>query len=422
LSQRLLYQSLSQDPGVYLFLNKDGVVIYVGKAINLKKRVSSYFQNKDLGTKTRLLVTQIAKIKTIKVTSEIESLLLEANLIKKYQPKYNINLKDGKAYPLIRITIKDDYPKILIARREDDPNSLYFGPFPNASAMKLVLKTVRRIFPFQSVINHPKKLCFYYHLGLCPCPTVTKDKTYKKTIKHIIRFLNGETKSIIKDLKKERKDYSAKEMYEEALETQKKISAIELVTGRFYKPYLFEENPNLSEDLRRDELKNLQQTLEQNGMRVKLPLRIECYDISNTSGINATGSMVVFTNGEKNSSQYRKFKIKGEYNQKPNDFAMMSEVINRRFHNMWDKPELIIVDGGKGQISAAAKTLKNLSLDIPLIGLAKREETIITSDFKEIKLPKNSKQLLLVMRIRDEAHRFAIGYHRKLRSKNLIIN
>ena len=418
-----LYQSLSKDPGVYIFLDKKGSVIYVGKAINLKKRVSSYFQNKDLGVKTSLLVSQIAKIKTIKVHSEIESLLLEANLIKKYLPKYNINLKDGKAYPLIRITIKDAYPKVLVARRENDPNSIYFGPFPNAGAMRLVLKTVRRIFPYQSVVNHPKKPCFYFHIGLCPCPEVFNDKNYTKTVKHIVKFLNGKTKNVIKDLEKERNSYSRVQRFEEAQNIQKQINAITLITSKFYKPSAYEFNPNLKEDIKKEELTVLRKELNNNGVKVENLARIECYDISNISGKNSTASMVVFKDGEKDSSSYRKFKIRGFYNGKPNDFAMMSEVIKRRFkHSEWQMPDLIIVDGGKGQISSAQKALEEEGKNIPLIGLAKKEEIIITADFKQIKLPKDSKQLHLVMQIRDEAHRFAIGYHKKLRSRNLIVN
>ena len=414
------YQSLSSDPGVYIFLNNKGEVIYVGKAINLKRRVSSYFRDKNLGEKTNILVSQIAKIKTIKVESEIESLLLEANLIKKYLPKYNINLKDGKAYPLIRITIKDKYPKVLVARRQDDQLSVYFGPFPNAGAMRLVLKTIRRIFPFQAVINHPNKPCFYNHIGLCPCPTFYKDDSYKQTIKHIIKFLNGQTKNVIKDLEKERNEFSKNQQYEDASTVQKKIDAIKLITSKFYHPNEYEVNPNLKEDIRREELALLKESLNREGVGVKNLQRIECYDISNISGKNAVGSMVVFIDGEKASSLYRKFKIKNDYNGLPNDFAMMEEVIGRRIkHAEWQLPGLIIVDGGKGQVSSALKALKNLNIKVPLVGLAKQEEIIITSDFKEIILSKESKQLHLVMRIRDEAHRFAISYHKKLRAKKL---
>ena len=417
-----LYRSLSTDPGVYLFLNKENEVIYVGKAINLKKRVSSYFTKNDLGEKTRMLVSQINAVKTIKVESEIESLLLEANLIKKYKPKYNIKLTDGKAYPLIRITIKDKYPKVLVARRPDDPKSLYYGPFPNTGAMRLVLKTIRRIFPYQSVINHPNRPCLYYHLGLCPCPSVFEDGHYKKTIRHIIKFLEGKTENVLKDLENERDSSSSNLEFEEAARVQKQIDSIKLITSKFYKPSEYEMNPNLREDIRTQELLELKEELNRNGVGVKNLSRIECYDISNTSGKNATASMVVFKNGEKESASYRRFRIRGFYNGKPNDFAMMQEVIRRRLkHDDWESPDLIVVDGGKGQISSALEALTEEGRIIPLVGLAKREEIIITSDFRQIKLPRDSKQLHLVMRIRDEAHRFAITYHKKLRSKNSYI-
>ena len=405
-------------PGVYIFLDANGNILYVGKAINLKKRVSSYFAKKNLGEKTHILVSQIAKIRTIEVQSEIESLLLEANLIKKFLPKYNINLKDGKAYPLIKITVKDKYPKVLVARKIDDPNSLYFGPFPNSGAMRIVLKTVRKIFPFQSVLNHQNKPCLYYHIGLCPCPEVFKDPNYQKTIKHIIKFLGGKTKNVIKDLEKERDLFSKDQEFEKASVVQKQIEAIKLITSKFYKPTVYELNPNLREDIRLEELNELQKYLENGGVKIHNLRRIECYDISNTSGKNATASMVVFKDGEKDSASYRKFRIRGSYNEKPNDFAMMEEVIERRLkHNEWETPGLIIVDGGKGQVSSALKALAKMQRNIPLIGLAKREETIILPDFSEIKLPKDSKQLHLIMRLRDEAHRFAITYHKKIRGK-----
>lgn len=394
----------------------------MGKAKNLSNRVSSYFiRNSTLGEKTKLLVSRIEKIKFIVVRSEIESLLLEANLIKKYNPMFNVKLTDGKAYPLIRITKKDDYPKVLIARRMEDKNSIYFGPYPNTGDMRLVLKTIRRIFPFQSVLNHPKRICFYYHLGLCPCPAVfdsaqTK-KQYKKNIKHIVLFLSGKSEKIIKELEKERDNLSKKEAYENAQNLQKKIKAITLITNSVHKPFEYETNPNLSEDLRQHELDSLAQYLTDAGMTIQTPHRIECYDISNISGKYATGSMVVFVDGKKESSFYRRFRINPKLIG-PNDFEMMKEVITRRLrHSEWDYPDLIVVDGGKGQISSALAALALQDISIPLIGLAKREETIITSDFKELSLPKNSPALHLVMRIRDEAHRFAITYHRKLRSK-----
>ncbi len=400
--------------------------MYVGKAKNLRKRVSSYFAKYAvLGPKTQALVSKVNKIKTIVVASEIEAFLLEANYIRKHKPKYNIKLTDDKAYPLIRITTKESYPKILIARKANDVNSIYFGPFPNgANALRTTLRTIRRIFPHQSVPNHAKKICLYYHLGLCPCPPVFNSmkfrKEYKKTIRHIIDFLNGSTKKIVRDLIKERNLLSINEDFEKANLLQNKIMAIELITRPSYKTALdLNINPNLTEDLREKEITDLKKILNKNNVKVKALERIECYDISNISGKNATGSMVVFINGEKESSFYRKFKIRTMNT--PNDFAMIAEVLQRRIkHVEWSFPNLIIVDGGKGQVSSSMNALKDKGLNIPVIGLAKKEETVVTSNFDEIKLPKDSEALKLIMRIRDEAHRFAITYHRKLRSKSFL--
>ena len=387
--------------------------------MSLRKRISSYFlKNETLGEKTKALVSQIRKIKTISTESEVEAFLLEERLVKKYIPRFNISLKDDKAYPLLKITTEDKYPAVFIVRKKDDIKSLYFGPYTSANSLKTVLKIIRRIFPYQSVARHGNRLCLYYHLGLCPCPSVTNNHNYKKTIKRIILFLEGNTKKVIKDLEKERDSLSKKLDFENASLLQKKIDAIKLITSPFYKPFVYEENPNFKSDVLQKELNSLIQILNENKVNVKKLERIECYDISNISGKSATASMVVLKNGEKDTSSYRRFKIRGFYNNKANDFAMLSEVLKRRFnHNEWPFPDLLVVDGGKGQVSSVLKVLSKLNVKIPLIGLAKKEETIITSALKEIKLPRNSKALLLIIKIRNEAHRFAITYHKKLRSK-----
>ena len=364
------------------------------------------------------MVSQIRKVKVIGVVSEIEAFLLEEKLIKKYKPRYNIKLTDGKSYPFVKITIKEKYPKVLLVRKENNDGSLYFGPYTKTSALKSVLKMLRKIFPYQSVVNHPRNICFYNHLGLCPCPSVTNDKDYRKTINYIVDFLNGKTKKIIKELIKERNLQSDNENYEEAENIQNKINAINMITKPFHKPFEYEKNPNLRSDILKEETQSLQKTLLENNLPVKNLERIECYDISNTSGKNPTASMVVFTNAEKDGSSYRRFRIQRFYNNKQNDFAMIEEVLERRLkHKEWPYPSLIVIDGGKGQVSAAKKVLLKNKIKIALIGIAKREEIIITSNLKEIRLPKDSKALHLIMRIRDEAHRFAISYHRKLRSK-----
>lgn len=413
------YQSLPESPGIYQFFDRNGKILYVGKAKNLRSRVSSYFaKSAKLYGKTAILVPLVKKIKIIKVDSEIEALLLEIQLIKKYAPKYNISLKDGKNYPMIRITAKEDYPAVLTARQITDKKSIYFGPFPSASAMHGVLHLLRRIFPYQSVLHHGNKMCLYHHLGLCPCATAigTPDakSAYKKTIRHIISFLHGKTKDVIKSLEKERTIASKKEDFEEASRIQKQITEIMYVTSPVHHAFEYETNPNLKEDLRMQEMESLQHILAKYGTTINLPRRIECYDNSNFQGSNPTSSMVVLTNGEIDKSQYRKFKIRSVKG--PNDFASMQEVLSRRLrHTEWPLPDVFVIDGGKGQVSAAKEVLG----DLPLIGLAKREETIITRDMQEIQLKKSDPALQLVMRIRDEAHRFAITFHRKLRSKNM---
>ena len=326
---------------------------------------------------------------------------------------------------MIKITVKDKYPLVLTVRRKTDNNSIYFGPFPNAAgALRMVLKTIRRIFPYQSVLNHDKKVCLYNHLGLCPCPPVFDNlefqKEYRQDIKYIIDFLNGNTKKIIKELKNERDLLSKNEQFEKANFLQEKISSIELITGPFYKNQLdLEVNPNLTDDLREKEINDLISVLKANNILVTSLDRIECFDISNISGTNPVGSMVTFTNGQKDSAWYRKFKVRSL--DTPNDFAMMEEVLTRRLrHQEWPMPDLLIVDGGKGQVSTAVNILKNLNLNIVVVGLAKREETIVTSDFREISVSKDSPAIKLLMRIRDEAHRFAITFHRKLRSKSFL--
>lgn len=420
---------MPEKPGVYVFLDNRERVLYVGKAKDLKARVSSYFTGSiTLGTKTAALVTQIDKIRITEVESEIESLLLEAFYIKKYKPRYNVRMVDSKSYPLIRITIKDIYPTVMLARKADDPSSLYFGPYPNSGAVKLVLKTIRRAFPYQSAVNHPKRVCLYHHLGLCPCPSVFHspilEKEYKGNIKNVVRILEGKSRVIIKELEKKRDRASKDEQYEKAKIVQKKIAALSIITQQFHRPFEYHVNPNLRSDLRVHEIEELRMILQDNGLSTEFLGKIECYDISNISGKMATGSLVVFLNGEKTSHLYRRFKIRKDGI--PNDFAMIKEVIRRRIkHNEWPIPNLIIVDGGKGQVSSAKEVLSEYNVPTPLIGLAKRDETIVIPfsnpneglGFKEVLLPKNTKALHLIMRIRDEAHRFAVTYHRLLRSK-----
>lgn len=441
-------------PGVYLYLDKNKEIIYVGKAKDLKSRVSSYFTGiTKLGPKTQILVDQIAKIKVVVVESELESLLLEAFYIKKFKPRYNIRLADDKSYPFIKITLKDEYPTVLFAHKKDDSKAAYFGPYPSSGSVKLVLRTLRKAFPFQSVKNHPKRVCLYNHLGLCPCPPVFSSaglrREYKKNIHNIIRVLEGKSQIVVKNLKDEMNKKSKAEEFEEAAKIKNQLDALKAITEPAIKPFEYDINPNLRVDLRKSELRGLKSALSASGLKVNALQRIECYDISNTQGTNATGSLVVLTEGEIDKSQYRKFRIKKSG--KPDDFGMMAEMLTRRLKRKdWPDPDLIVVDGGKGQLSAILGTMSEFNKSYPVIGLAKREETIVVptfqdsfvepdkktksdtynrhlyglkeENFREISLSKKDPVLHLVQRIRNEAHRFAITYHRNLRSKAALKN
>lgn len=393
----------------------------------MKKRVSSYFSNKALDSKTLKLVSEISTIDHIIVNSEIEAFLLESELIKKHKPFFNIKLVDDKSYPYIAIT-KSVSPAVIITRNTKDKNAYYFGPYTDASALKTVLKLLRKVFPYQSVKNHPKRKCLYFHLGLCPCiPAVPENlTTYNKNLNRIKKFLKGESKVVIKDLVRDQNDFVKKEEFEAAADIQRKIDFINLITSENYDPFRYLEQPDYYFQRITEEKESLEEILKEYYGKLNLT-RIECYDISNFQGKQATGSMVVFINGDKSSKDYRRFKIK--LKDTPDDFSMMKEMLGRRFKkDGWGEPDLIVIDGGKGQVSAALIALTARKKTIPLIGLAKREETIVIPEksigqklqFIEVKLDKQTPGINLLRRIRDEAHRFAITYHRLLRKKNFL--
>lgn len=390
---------LPHKPGVYLFKDKSGQVIYVGKAIDLYHRVSSYFS----ASKTSGWYEEIKSFETIIVESELEALILEANLIKKNLPKFNIRLTDDKDYLYIKIT-KEIFPKIVTARKHDLDYSLkYFGPFPSSRTVRETLKALRKVFPWCS---GGKRACFYYHLGLCPgaCIGEITQKDYRKIIDRFIRFLEGKKEELTKELTLEMNQFAKKEQFEDASKIKKILAGIVYLT-QTQRTSLYLENPNLLEEEKRLALQELKKILSLS----KIPERIEGYDISNIQGKEATGSMVVLTNGEIDKSQYRKFKI--SISGRPNDVAMMKEMISRRLqHAEWLMPDLIIVDGGRGQA-------RSINLKMPVFGLAKRMEWLYSPKDQIIKLPKTSPALKLLQKLRDEAHRFAISYHRKLHDK-----
>lgn len=393
-------------------------MIYVGKAINLKNRVASYFQKNLESTKTRALVENIAKIDFIEVASDIEALLLEAKLIKQYQPFYNSRLKDDKDYLYI-IFSNEDFPKVITGRKRDIyKTKQYFGPFTTARAARDTLRLARKIIPFRTTCKPSSgKACLSFHLGLCPgvCVGAISRTEYRKNLRKLKTFLNGNTNVLLSRFKREMESSSKKMDFEEAGKLRDKISAIERTTKRYEEIDKYLEGPDALEGVYNLQVKAFADNL---GLK-QPPRRIECYDISNIQGTNSVGSMVVLLDGKINKDEYRRFKIKTVSGS--NDPASMAEVLSRRFHNDWEFPNLIVVDGGRTQLNAAFKALQERQIEIPVIGLAKKNEEIYRVGEKQVlRLPKNSPALLLVQRIRDEAHRFAITYHRKLRSREFI--
>lgn len=414
------YKSLPTFPGVYLFFDKAGVVIYVGKAINLRSRVSSYFQKNLASSKTFVLVQAINKIAFFEVASDIEALLLEAKLIKQYQPFYNSRLKDDKDYLYIILT-KEDFPKVITGRKRDIANSFsYFGPFTTARAARDTLRLARKIFPFRTNCRpNVGKACLSFHLGLCPgvCIGAKTKSEYRKSLSKLKKFLNGDTQSLLRKLEVDMQQASKESQFEEAAKLRDSMEAIKKTTKRYEEVDKYLDGPGALEGVYQLQLQALAKELALQ----KIPRRIECYDISNFQGSNSVGSMVVLENGKINKDEYRRFKIKTVSG--INDPASMAEVLTRRFGNDWELPNLIVVDGGKTQLNAAAAVMERLRLKITVIGLAKRNEEIYRVGSKQpLRLPKNSAAILLVQRIRDEAHRFAVSYHRKLRAKVFLPN
>lgn len=394
LNSKINLRKVPHKPGVYLFKDESGQVIYIGKAIDLKTRISSP-RNWHWNS-----------VSTIVVESELEALILEANLIKKYLPRFNIRLTDDKDYLYIKIT-KEIFPKVVTARKHELKESLnFFGPFPSSKTVRETLKSLRRVFPW---CNGGKKSCFYYHLLLCPgaCVGEINQKDYKKIIKNFIKFMQGKKDSLVKELTKEMSKLSKEQNFEKAAKIKKTLAGIAYIT-QTQRVNLYLENPNFLENEKKLALQELQQVLN----LPKIPERIEGYDVSNIQGKEAVGSMVVLTKGDIDKSQYRKFKIRIE--NKPNDVAMMKEIIARRFkHPEWPKPDLIIVDGGRAQV-------RIVKSEIPVFGLAKRAEWLYSPKEQIIKLKKTSPALKLLQKLRDEAHRFAISYHRKLHDKIIL--
>ncbi|KKR86001.1 MAG: Excinuclease ABC C subunit domain protein [Candidatus Curtissbacteria bacterium GW2011_GWA1_41_11] len=401
--------------GVYIFLDDDGKIIYVGKSVSIKKRVSSYFTNKLLVSKTNLLVKKITDIQYIKVESEFEALLLETELIRKNQPFFNFQAKDDKSPLYIKIT-NEKIPLVSLVRKPQiSKGDFTKGPFPSTRVARSLLKTVRRIFPYCHHKN-PKKPCLYVHLGLCSFPYTSLKNTnhYLKNIKTIKKLLSGKSKVLLISLIADMQKFANLQKFEEAQNVKKTIDKIKYILSEFRDPLEFLAQPTLVDDFAIARFKSLKNVL---GL-AKIPRRIECYDISNTAGKEAAGSMAVFENGQSQTNQYRKFRIK--FKNTPDDYKMIKEVLSRRFKNNWPKPDLIVIDGGKGQLNAALSVLKKNGIDITVIAIAKKiDEIYCVGKSLPLRLQKENPARQLIQATRDEAHRFALTYHRLLRSKKL---
>jgi excinuclease ABC subunit C len=403
--------SLPLTSGVYLMRNADGTIIYVGKAVSLRKRVQSYFRlTPHQDSKTTLLVKNIHDIEYIETASEAEALILEASLIKEHTPKYNIELRDDKSYPLIEIS-HDLFPRISIERpavRKKDVT--YYGPYVSAGLIREALTIIRKIFHFRTCHPFPNKECLDYHMGLCDAPCIQKISTadYAKNIRRIRFILEGKKDELYRNLRKEMEDLSFAHRFEEAAKVRDQLQAI----GALYSG---------SSDINYyKEAEQLQRALN----LPRMPQRIETFDISNIMGNQAVGSMVSFLNGKPDKSHYRRFRIKEVKG--IDDFKMIGEIVKRRYRRLKNEgkpyPDLIVIDGGKGQLSAAVKELQDLQIDIPIISLAKREEEVFLPHKKNpIRLNMNSLGLQLLQHMRDEAHRFAISYHRVIRRKAFLL-
>ena len=432
--RHLRFASLPETPGVYLFLQK-GKPVYIGKAVNLKNRLRSYFSLK-LAPKTARMIKEAQDLSLIKVTSELEALLLEAKLIQKYQPKYNSAAKDDKHPLYIRIT-KEGYPQVLTARKIEfkSGNLAGFGPFPSSRSVRSVLSMLRKIFPYaeHKVGRRP---CLYSHIGLChPCPSLVERETnenvkkklrliYRKNIRRIKAVLSGRFKTVRAELLKEMVAKAKDEKFEEAQKLKEQISRLDYITQTATPTESFLENPNLTEDIRKGELAELKAILNQYlALKGKL-LRIECFDVSHLAGVAPTASMVTFINAEPDKNFYRHFRIRQEKG--ADDVSSMREVAGRRsrYFASWGIPDLIVVDGGKTQVAAFQTILKDAK--IPIVGIAKREETLVVPittkskiRFFEERLSKGA-ALNLIQRLRDESHRFARRYHHHLLTKTLL--
>ena len=403
-SLRRQLSRLPDQPGVYLFRDAAGELLYVGKAVSLRKRVSSYVRPPGtLSPRIAKMVRLVAGVEVRQTASEAEALLLEAQLIKAHRPRYNVAFRDDKTYPWLKIT-HESFPRLVVTRRRLNDGAAYFGPYTDAGLMHEAVRFLRKVFPMRTCRTLPRSPCLEYHLGQClaPCAQYIHAAGYQRIVDDLTAFLQGRRDALLKDLQTRMTRAARHQRYEEAARLRNQIQALTSVIVAKEK------------SLAAGPLEQLQAALK----LPVLPRRIEAFDISNIFGAFAVGSMVVFQDGRPHKAHYRRFRI--ETVAGIDDFAMMREVVRRRYSGTLAAelplPDLILVDGGKGQLAAAGAELAALRLTLPALGLAKRFEHIfVPGAERPIILLRTSPVLHLVQHVRDEAHRFAITYHRRLR-------
>lgn len=432
-------KTLPREPGVYFHKSSTGEVIYVGKAAVLRNRVRQYFQSsKDFDTKTRALVAEIVDVDWIETESEIDALFLESEMVKRYMPRYNILLRDDKSQIFIRIDMKSEWPYVSFTRNPVDDGAEYFGPYYNSFPVKKAMRHLRKVYPHYT--KPPKEGArpeLDAHLGLAPYGMTSEE--YKAVLRKLISYIKGNRKSLMKELERDMKAAAKLQDFESAAELRNKLQMLRELQRRI----MFGDREFL--DISKDRaLSDLRELL---GLKSS-PARIEGFDISHMSGTNVVASMVVFTNGVSDRAEYRKFKVRLDKN---DDFYNMHETLQRRLGDRnlksWGKPDLVLIDGGKGQLDAAIKARDIRSQQqIPFIGIAKKEEQIViaharsgvelnenklvelegyktvTKDFTLVNLPHSSHIVKLLQRIRDESHRFAVSYHTVLKRAKATAN
>jgi len=425
-------KTLPRSAGVYFHKSAAGEIIYVGKAAVLKNRVRQYFQStRDMDVKTRALVAEIEDTDWIETESEIDALFLESEMVKRYMPRYNILLRDDKSQTFIRIDMKSEWPYVCFTRNPADDGADYYGPYYNGFAVKKALRYLRKVFPYYTKAPTGGRPDLDAHIGLSPGPQVTSEE-YKATLRKLIRYFEGGRKVLAREIERDMQTAAKLHDFETAARLRNKLSDLKELQRRIM--FGDKEFLDISKDKALSDLRDLL------GLS-KLPARIEGYDISHMSGTNVVASMVVFSNGASDRANYRKFKTRIEHN---NDFYNMHETLTRRLSEKnikaWGCPDLILIDGGKGQLDAALQARDEREQGkIPFIGLAKREEqivihhqksgvvlnkdklkeldgyTTITEDFTLVNLPHSTHIIKLLQRIRDESHRFAVSYHTVLK-------